>query len=65
MLRWQIGLICALAATPQKAVRADGSRLHGVGIRPSAEVRRTLKGLAEGKDDALEKAIELVRPPAK
>jgi C-terminal processing protease CtpA/Prc len=48
--------------TGQKAVRADGGRLHGVGIRPSVAVSRTLKGLAEGRDEALDKAVELVRP---
>jgi C-terminal processing protease CtpA/Prc len=48
--------------TGQKAVRANGSRLHGVGIQPTVPVRRTLKGLAEGRDEALEKAVELVRP---
>ncbi|HUR54009.1 MAG TPA: S41 family peptidase, partial [Gemmataceae bacterium] len=51
--------------TGQKVVRADGSRLHGVGIRPAVPVRRTLKGLAEGRDEALERAIELVRPAGK
>ena len=48
--------------TGQKAVRADGGRLHGVGIRPTVPVSRTLKGLAEGRDEPLERAIELVRP---
>jgi C-terminal processing protease CtpA/Prc len=48
--------------TGQKAVRADGTRLHGAGIRPAVTVRRTLKGLAEGRDEALDKALELVRP---
>ena len=51
--------------TGQKAVRPDGSRLHGVGIRPAVAVTRTLKGLAAGRDEALDKAVELVRPPAK
>ncbi len=49
--------------TGQKAVRADGSRLHGVGIQPAVTVHRTLKGLAEGRDEVLDKAVELVRPP--
>jgi C-terminal processing protease CtpA/Prc len=49
--------------TGQKAVRADGSRLHGVGIRPAVIVRRTLRGLAAGRDEALDRAVELVRPP--
>ncbi|MFT3880773.1 MAG: S41 family peptidase [Gemmatales bacterium] len=48
--------------TGQKAIRADGSQLHGIGIKPTISVRRTLKGLAEGRDEALEKAIELVTP---
>ena len=49
--------------TGQKAVRADGGRLHGVGVQPTVAVRRTLKGLAEGRDEALERAIELVKRP--
>jgi C-terminal processing protease CtpA/Prc len=49
--------------TGQKAVRADGGRLHGVGIQPAVTVRRTLKGLAAGRDEALDKAVDLVRPP--
>ena len=48
--------------TGQKATRADGSRLHGVGIRPGVVVHRTLRGLAEGRDEALDRAVELVRP---
>ena len=48
-----------------EGVRPDGSRLHGVGIRPAVAVTRTLKGLAAGRDEALDKAVELVRPPAK
>ena len=51
-----------VAWTGQKAVRPDRSPIHGVGIKPTVPVRRTLKGLAEGRDEALEKAIELVKP---
>ena len=49
--------------TGQKAIRADGSRLHGVGVRATVPVTRTLAGLAAGRDEALERAIHLVNPP--
>lgn len=31
---------------------------HGVGIQPTIPVRRTIKGIAEGRDELLERAIE-------
>lgn len=46
--------------TGMKVTKHDGSRLHGVGIRPTAPVERTLRGVAEARDEVLEKAIEIV-----
>ncbi|MBX9579475.1 MAG: hypothetical protein K2X87_04135 [Gemmataceae bacterium] len=40
---------------------AGRGRLHGVGVRPTVPARQTLKGLAEGRDEPLERAVELVR----
>ena len=34
-----------------------GRRLEGVGVRPDVEVKRTRRGLIEGRDVALEKAV--------
>jgi len=45
--------------TGMKVLKHDGSQLHGVGIIPDVYVERTPKGIAEGRDEVLEKAIEL------
>lgn len=41
----------------------DGSPLHGVGIRPHVYVERTIKGVREGRDEFLEKALEIAGKP--
>lgn len=46
--------------TGMKVLRHDGSRHHGVGIRPTVPVARTIRGVAEGRDEVLERAIEVV-----
>lgn len=46
--------------TGMKVLKQDGARHHGVGITPTVLVNRTLKGLAEGRDEQLERAVELV-----
>jgi C-terminal processing protease CtpA/Prc len=43
-----------------RVLKHDGSQHHGVGIRPTVPVARTIKGVAEGKDELLERAIEIV-----
>lgn len=45
--------------TGMKVLKHDGSPHHGVGIRPTVPVRPTLKGLAEGRDEVLEKGLEV------
>ncbi len=47
--------------TGMKVVKHDGSQHHGVGIIPDVLVNKTIKGVKEGRDEFLEKAIELVR----
>lgn len=37
----------------------DDSHLHGIGFLSDVEVRPTIKGIIEGRDEVLEKAIEL------
>jgi C-terminal processing protease CtpA/Prc len=49
-----------LSWTGMKVLKHDGSRHHGVGIKPTVPVSRTLGGVAEGRDEVLEKAIEVV-----
>ena len=38
----------------------DGSRHHVIGVVPDIPVQRTVKGIAEGRDELLEKAINFV-----
>ncbi|HYG61285.1 MAG TPA: S41 family peptidase [Thermoanaerobaculia bacterium] len=49
--------------TGMKVLKHDGSRHHGVGIQPTVPVSRTIRGVAEGRDEVLEKAIEIVSRP--
>lgn len=49
-----------IAWTGMKVLKQDGSRHHGVGIQPTVPVSRTIRGVAEGRDEVLEKAIEIV-----
>jgi C-terminal processing protease CtpA/Prc len=50
-----------VAFTGMKVLKHDGSRHHGVGIQPTIPLSRTLKGVREGKDEQLEKAVEMVK----
>ncbi|MEA2599992.1 MAG: hypothetical protein QOF89_984 [Acidobacteriota bacterium] len=43
--------------------KKDGSPHLGVGIKPTVPVRRTLAGVIAGRDELLEKAIEVVSHP--
>jgi len=52
-----------LVWTGMRVLKHDGSRHHGVGISPTHPVPRTIKGIAEGRDEVLEKALELARAP--
>lgn len=49
-----------LSWTGMKVLKHDGSQLHGIGILPTVPAVPTLKGLREGRDDVLEKGIEVV-----
>jgi C-terminal processing protease CtpA/Prc len=46
-----------LRFTGLKTLRQDGSRHHTIGIRPGILVQRTLKGVSEGRDEILERAV--------
>lgn len=46
--------------TGMKVLKHDGSRHHGVGIAPTVPVSPTLAGIREGRDEQLEKAIEVL-----
>jgi len=46
--------------TGMKVLKHDGSRHHGVGIAPTVPVSRTLAGVAAGRDEILERAVQIV-----
>lgn len=46
--------------TGMRVIKHDGSRHHGVGIRPTVPVQRTRAAVAAGRDELLEQAIEVV-----
>ncbi|MCH8150238.1 MAG: hypothetical protein IH987_20040 [Planctomycetes bacterium] len=49
--------------TGMKVLTQDGARHHGIGILPTVPVARTIAGIRAGRDEFLEKALEIVRGP--
>ena len=47
--------------TGMKVLKHDGSQHHGVGIAPTVPIEPTAKGIAEGRDEVLEKAVEVLQ----
>lgn len=47
--------------TGMKVLKHDGSQHHGIGILPSIYVEKTIQGVKDGRDEFLEKALELVK----
>ena len=47
--------------TGMKVLKHDGSTHHGVGIAPTVPVTPTDKGIATGRDEVLEKAVEVMK----
>ncbi|GAB3202949.1 C-terminal processing protease CtpA/Prc [Pontibacter aydingkolensis] len=45
--------------TGMKVQKHDGSQHHGVGILPNVYVEKTIQGMREGRDEFLEKAMEI------
>jgi hypothetical protein len=46
--------------TGMKVVKHDGSQHHTIGILPTVPCRRTLAGIVAGRDELLEKALEVI-----
>lgn len=44
----------------QEVLLPDGSQLQRIGLRPEVEVRPTVEGVRAGRDEVLEKALELL-----
>lgn len=55
-----LGLGYRLMFTGMKVLKHDGSRHHGVGIRPTVPVSRSVEGVRAGRDEQLERALELL-----
>jgi C-terminal processing protease CtpA/Prc len=51
--------------TGMKVIKHDGSQHHLVGIQPTYPVKRTLKAVAEGRDEYLENAVEILKGTAR
>jgi C-terminal processing protease CtpA/Prc len=51
----------SISWTGMRVLKQDGSRHHGVGILPTIPVRPTRAGIAAGRDELLERAIQAVK----
>ncbi len=49
--------------TGMRVLKQDGSRFHGVGIRPTIPVMRSRRGVAQGRDELLLAGIEIAKGP--
>ena len=47
--------------TGMKVVKHDGSQHHLIGIQPTVPLQRTLRGVREGRDEFVEKALEIIK----
>jgi C-terminal processing protease CtpA/Prc len=41
----------------------DGEETQRIGIVPDIEVKPTIQGIREGRDELMEKAIEIIKKP--
>ncbi|WP_163636614.1 S41 family peptidase [Flagellimonas sediminis] len=46
--------------TGMQVLKLDGTPLHGIGILPDVYMEKTVEGIINGKDEFLDKALELV-----
>lgn len=50
----------SMSFTAMKVLKQDDTPHHSIGIRPTAYAAPTRKGLAEGRDEVVEKALEIL-----
>jgi C-terminal processing protease CtpA/Prc len=50
--------------TGMKVLKHDGSQHHLIGVLPTVPVQRTIQGVIEGRDEYLEKALEIINQQA-
>jgi C-terminal processing protease CtpA/Prc len=46
--------------TGMKVVKHDGSQHHLIGVLPTVPAQRTIQGVIDGRDEFLEKALEII-----
>ena len=51
----------SISWTGMQVLKHDGTSHHGVGIRPTVPVTRTVAGIAAGRDEVLERALERLK----
>jgi Peptidase family S41 len=56
---------CITSFTGMRVTQHDGSRYHLVGVKPTIPVARSIAGVAAGRDEPLERALDNVREPSK
>jgi len=61
MNQTELSLGYTLWWTGMKVLKHDGTQHHGVGIRPTVPVAKTIKGIREGRDEQLERALALLK----
>ena len=47
--------------TGMKVLKHDGSQHHLIGIQPTVPIQRTINGIIEGRDEYMEKALEIIK----
>ncbi|MCB0724717.1 MAG: hypothetical protein KDC73_08415 [Ignavibacteriae bacterium] len=50
-----------ISFTGMKVLNHNDSRFHGIGVVPDIEVRKTIKGVSEKRDEQMEKALEFLK----
>lgn len=53
-MRYRVGM------TGMKTLRKDGSRFHGIGLAPTVHAERTREGIAQRRDEVLERGVEVL-----
>lgn len=51
-----LGFVCS-----KRDVLSDGTEFVGIGIKPDVEIHPTIQGIQQGRDEVLEKAVEVLK----
>jgi hypothetical protein len=51
----------SMVYTGMRVLKHDGSAHHGVGIKPTIPCERSIEGIAQGRDELMEKALEVLK----